>query len=267
MYKKLSIIMIFCVACIQLQAQDTASVIRDFNKVLSFSQQPFVHYNSFTKMQATPVLQAEDTLSTKGEFYKNGANYYYSNGQEEIFMQDTFMIQFNHTRRSIWISKSDASKMNALPLNNKEMQSFLRGKYTIQKTGVNASNDKIRFETKEDSDKNSSVTVNIQIEYERKTYIPRILEMNAAMKKPVDEEMLGQIQEETGDIKTAVVKEGTDMFIVRNQGVKISFENISFNKDKAVQMPVWKDRLTYDIMTKEFLAKGIYNDYEITKTF
>jgi hypothetical protein len=49
--------------------------------------------------------------------------------------------------------------------------------------------------------------------------------------------------------------------------VSTVFLGIDTTREKAMQMPSWKDKLTYDPAGGEIIGKGIYKEYEVTKTF
>jgi hypothetical protein len=255
---------------VNVNAQDTSAMLKEFNKVMSFSVQPYVHYTAFTKMEASPLLQPEDTMSTRGEFYKNETNLYYSNQKEEMYMEDSFFIQINHDRKSIWISKVDVEtkdKMNILPLSSKNMQELFRKNYTISKTAVNEQTSRLNFETKQYFDSISVVLVNIGLQYSGKNFIPQLLEMNVSMKQKITDEQLEQFKTQGTDIRKAIQTIDSSNYFVRSQRVTVIFEAVNNLKEKAMQMPSWKEKINYNITENEFSGKGIYIDYEITKTF
>jgi hypothetical protein len=221
-------------------------------------------------MEASPVLQAEDTLSIKGEFYKNGTNLYYSNEKEEMYMEDSFLIQVNHIKKSIWISKVDvASKenMNLLPLNKKEMEDLFRKKYVISKTTLSSATEELNFAATQFFDSISMVVVNIALDYSGKTFLPALLKMNVKMKQVLEEEQVAQLKNEGKNAAKALEKIGDRDYLVRNQGVTVSFIDIDNSKEKAMQIPQWQEKINYDKETNEFKGKGTYSDYEIVKTF
>lgn len=256
------------VAFSSVTAQDTAAMIKDFNKVMSFAVAPYLYYSSSTSVKASPVMQKEDTLNMKGVFYKYGNELFYKNEQEEMYLEDSFFIEVNHERKTIWISKVNVAtkdKMNALPLSNKELQSLFRKKFTISKEKLDEDHDQLNFESKQYYDSVSMVLVNIALKYSGKTYIPDLLQMNITMKQPIDDYQVQQLKE--ADVKTAVQTIGSTRYFTRNQTVTIAFADISNSKEKAMQIPSWKEMLNYNGNGNEFSGKGNYNNYEITKTF
>jgi hypothetical protein len=260
---------LLCVAsAVRASAQDTARMLKDFNKVMSFSVAPYIHYRSLTSIQVTPVLQPEDTLTLRGEFYKNQDNMYYGNEKEEMFMQDSFYIQVSHERKTVWISKMNKEtkeKMNYLPLDNKQLQELFRKKFMISESEVNEQVRQLNFESKQYFDTMALVVVNIGLQYSGKNFIPQLLEMNVRMKQPVTQ---GQLEELNSNApKQNIEQVGATSYFVHSQKVTVQFADIDNTKEKALQMPTWKERLAYDEQSKEFTGKGGWSTYEITKTF
>jgi uncharacterized protein YoaH (UPF0181 family) len=254
----------------QARAQDTTAMLKEFNKVMSFSVQPYLYYTAITKMEASPIMQPEDTLSMQGEFYKNGTNLYYSNQQEEMFMEDSFFIQVNHDRKSIWISKVDMDtrdKMNVMPLSDKKVQELFRKRYTIRKTIINPETSHLNFETRQYFDSISVVIVNIGLQYSGKNFLPELMELNVNMKQQIPDEQIQMMKDQGTETGEAIQSIGNTNYLVRTQKVTVQFENIDNTKQKAMQMPSWKERLIFNEAAGEFSGKGIYSDYEITKTF
>jgi len=107
----LILLLVFCQPCFCQEKTDTAAMIKEFKKVMEFTRQPFVYVTTTTTVQSQPVLDAQDTLRTQGVFYKNETDLYYSTGQEEMYLQDSLLVQVNHDRKTIWISRNDAKKL------------------------------------------------------------------------------------------------------------------------------------------------------------
>jgi len=269
-YKILVSTILVVIFTIGANAQDTTAMLKEFNKVMSFAVQPYMHYLAYTKMQATPVLQVQDTLSMKGEFYKNETDLYYSNEQEEMYIQDSFFIKVDKNKKTIWISKVDVStkdRMNLLPLKNKDLQALFRKKYTISKTVVDDNTEQLNFETKQYFDSISMVMMNVGLRYSGKNFLPQLLEMDVLMKQKLSDEQMTQMEMADAGAKNAVQRVGGDNYLMRTQKVTVTFEDVDNSKEKAVQIPSWKEKLNYNTVKNEFSGKGIYSDYEITKTF
>lgn len=262
--------MLFAIATLKANAQDTTAMLKEFSKVMSFSVQPYLHYTSITKMEASPVMQPQDTITIKGEFYKNETNLYLSNQKEDMFMEDSFFVQINHERKSIWISKVDMEtkeKMNILPLGNKDLQELFSKNYSISKMVIDERSSRLNFETKQYFDSVSVAVVNIDLQYSGKSFLPELLQMNVNMKQQIPDEQIQQLKDQGTDTRQLIQKIGNSNYLVRNQRVKVTFENIDNTKEKAMQIPSWKEKLNYNLIENEFSGKGVYSDYEVIKIF
>jgi hypothetical protein len=51
------------------------------------------------------------------------------------------------------------------------------------------------------------------------------------------------------------------------QTAAVDFGTIETTKQKAAEMPSWKDRLTYDPVSNIYKGKGPCSGYEVIKTF
>jgi hypothetical protein len=124
----------------------------------------------------------------------------------------------------------------------------------------------MNFESKQ-AEGQADLTTRIGLEYMAETHLPVTLDMELRIQQPASEEMLGALAAEGMDEKQWVVNIDNLKYIVRKQRVSISFMGIDNSKEKAGQMPGWKSRLAYDADNASFRGKGIYGEYEITKTF
>lgn len=273
MINPLKIITIILLASFTQNAQsqtaaETAKMADNFSKVMAFTQQPYLHYRTVTKMTALPVLEQKDTATLMGEFFKNRDDFYSNNGMEEVFIQDSFLVRVNHERKSIWISKVDiASKkrFDILPVNSKQLEALFLKNYAITSTILNDSISRMDFIAKQKDDKASSAT--IRLEYNIKKSLPTIIELKATLRQPADEAILATLNKEHID-STKLIKiiDGTS-FLVRTQQKHIAFEDIDNAPETATKMPSWKTVLEFDTANNEFVATASYKEYEVTQTF
>jgi hypothetical protein len=251
-------------------AEDTSALIREFSKVMSFTAQPYLYYSTTTKMSAEPVIESMDTLHVTGEFYKNNTEIYSSNKREEMYLQDSFMVEINNDRKTIWIRKVDVStkeNLNLLPLNTKEMLENFTKNYIIHKEKTAGGISRLNFEGRKPEYSTSATTTFISIEYSEKTWLPSLIEIVIEFKQPADEEMIEAIRAEGLD-ETKLVKTIAGVKQVwRKQVVRIDFTTIDHDKEKTAKIPSYKNKVDLDPNTMEFTGKGQYRDYEITKTF
>jgi hypothetical protein len=252
------------------QATDTAALILEYNKVMSFTAQPYIHYTTLTKLSANPVLQSQDTASLMGEFFKNNTDIYSNNVKEEMYMQDSLMVSISNDRKTIWLNKVDVDtkdRMNVITPFGKDIQEIMKRNYTISKSLPDENTSQIVFETRRPQTSAAVSNTRITILYDNKTYLPRNINIDISMKEPVDEETIAALKEEEVDEKKLVQEINGIKYLVRNQSMYIQFTEIKSDKDSVMQMPFYSSCLDYNVVTQEFTGKGKYKDYEVTKLF
>jgi len=261
---------LFCNSVYGQQNTDTATLIKDFTKIMSFTSQPYLYYTTTTKMSAEPVLESMDTLSMTGEFFKNNTEIYSSTRKEEMYLQDSLMIEINNDRKTIWVRKVDmATKMNLniLPVNTGEMLDKFRKDYVISKSTVSDGVSRLNFEERKQEHNTSATTTFVTVEYSEKTYLPQVIEILIELKQPADEQVIDAIKTEGLDESKLIKMVDGVKQLVRKQKVSIVFTSIDYGREKLAKMPSYKSNFEFDVRTQEFSGKGLYRDYEVTKTF
>lgn len=251
-------------------ARDTVLLIEEFEKVISFTAQPYLHYVTLTKLDANPVLQPQDTAHLKGEFYKNNTEIYSNNANEEMYLQDSLMVKINHDRKTIWINKVDASfkeKMNTMPVVTHEMQGMLIKNYTISGTRIDAVTSRIDFEPRRAEGSTSNTLTTIAITYHSQTYLPQSIVITINLKQPVDEEILAALKEQEAEEQKMVQEVEGIKYIMRRQSMQTTFIRIENEKEKMASLPLYTSCISYDKITAEYKGIGKYEAYEITKLF
>ena len=251
-------------------AADTAAMVNEFSKVIAFTAQPSLYFSTIIKTDAAPVLEPQDTLTSAGIFYKNNTELYYKNGQEAAYLQDSFFIQVNQNRKTIWINKVDVAskeKMNVLPLNDQKVQELFRKRYTIQQSVLNRGESRLYFVTRKKADSSTTITTSITLEYSHKDYLPKLMQMDIHMQQPLSDDLLDALKNDNIDDTKLIQIIGGEKYLVRTQKVSVVFSEINNTKQKAMQMPLWKDILDFRETEQEFTAKGVYEGYEVTKMF
>lgn len=250
--------------------RDTTAMVKDFNKVMSFAVQPYLYYTTVTRMDALPVLENQDTASIYGVFYKAETNLYYKNGHDEVYLQDSLLIQINDDQKTIWIRKVDMAtrdNLNISPLGNKKIQELFKKEYTIDKSVVNNKRVRMNFEAKKPVGDGGGITTQIGLEYQAENFQPLLMDIHINMQEPANDELLAALKTEgIEDPRLIQIIDG-NKYVIRKQQVSISFLDMDTSKEKAMQMPDWRSKLLYDTSKNDFAAKGIYSEYEITKTF
>jgi hypothetical protein len=268
--KILLLLLAFAVVKATAQDKDTTAMLKDFNKVMSFGAEPYLHYKAVTKISSSPVMQPEDTMTTNMEYYKNETNFYSGTQREELYIEDSLYIEVNHKRKTIWVSTvNDDIKKNMvkLPLKNKDWQALFKKNYTISQAAVNKTASKLNFKTVQKLDSLSQVVVNISLQYAAKNFMPQIMEMDVNARQAVTEETVQQLKNNDNNTSKLVQNIAGINYLVRNQKLTMEFSNLDNSKEKAMQMPTWKDKLDYNTATQVFTAKEKYSDYVVTKTF
>lgn len=251
-------------------ATDTAALILEYNKVMSFTAQPYIHYTTLTKLSANPVLQSQDTASLIGEFFKNNTDIYSNNVKEEMYMQDSLMVSISNDRKTIWLNKVDVEtkdRMNVITPFGKDVQEIMRRNYTISKSSQDENTSSIVFETRRPQTTEAVSNTRITIEYDSKSYLPRNINIDISMKEPADEETIAALKDEEVDEKKLVKEINGVKYLIRSQSMYIQFMAIKSDKANVMQMPSYNSCLDYNTVTQEFTGKGKYKDYEVTKLF
>ncbi len=252
------------------QASDTAALVKEFTKVMAFAVQPYLSYTTVTKMDAQPLLNDKDTISANGVFYKNNSTMYCNTTKDEMYVEDSVMVQINNVNKTIWISKVDtytSEKMNALPITTKKMLDIVRRNYTISKSKLEDGFSSIRFETRKSAHSNSTTSAAVVLEYSEQTQLPKSINIEMSMKQPANDEMITAIKNEGVDENKLLQNiEGVN-YIVTMQRINVQFSNIENTREKVAHIPSFTEKIEKDETTGEYIGKGIYQDYEITKTF
>ena len=248
---------------------DTVKLVNEYSKVMAFSLQPYLYYHISTKMSSLPVFSEQDTATLEGEYFKNQQDVYSNNGQEELFIQDSFLIRINQQRKTILINKVNiASKktMDVSPFDNRQLEQLFIKKFTITKSILKDSISRFDFVAKQQVGNNAAST-SVVLEYNTKNNLPAMMEVKARMQQPLDDDILLQLQREhISEDKLVQVIEGKS-YLVRTQQIHVAYSNISNAKEAVTKMPRWNSILDFDTASKEFTAKGVYKEYEITTTF
>lgn len=260
-------------AASKLSAQssaDTTALFKEFTKVMSFTSQPYLFYTTTTRMSAQPVLAVTDTATMQGEFYKNSTEIYSSTGREELYLQDSLMVEVNNERKTIWVRKVDIgtkNNLNVVPVNTKDMLARFKKNYKISKVKVSDEVSRIYFEQNKSPYSSTATNTVVSIEYSEKTMLPQLIEISVELKQPVNDEILEMLRTEGYDeAKLVKIIDGQKQ-LERMQKVSIVFNEIKNDKEKLEQMPLYKSGLRVDASTSDISGKGRYENYEITKTF
>lgn len=252
------------------QTADTAEILKEFTKVMAFASVPDLYYTTSTTISSEPVLTESDTLSIIGEFYKRDTEIYSGSSREEVYLQDSLLVEVNNERKSISLRRVDVStkvNLNLLPVANDELLKKFMKQYIISKSVAGPGIFRLYFEERKSPYSSSATTTSIAIEYSEKDYLPRLIEIVGLLKQPADETVMEALKAEEIDESKLVKQIDGAAVLVRKQKMSIVFNQIERDKSRFMQMPSYRSVVDYDAGSQEFTGKGRYKDYEITKTF
>lgn len=243
----LTIIVIGIASISYCQKADTLSLVSDLNKVMSFAVKPYLYYRTVIKNESIPVLQTTDTLTLHGLFYKNTTDIYYGTEHDEMYLIDSLLYRVNHPRKSVWISKVNVNSkenLDVLPLSKSLNKEALIKNYTIKRTVVDKNT--LRFDLS--PKRKSNTETFIVLEYDPKTDLPKLLQVEIRAKEPVDDEAITSLQSDSINVSSLIKEIDNKKFMVRTQRISVRFLEISNSKEKASQMPVFKEYASYEVI-------------------
>ncbi|MBN9384680.1 MAG: hypothetical protein J0H74_28255 [Chitinophagaceae bacterium] len=250
---------------------DTAAIIKEFNEVMTFSVQPYLHYSSVISLRSGPMTDTAVSGSIlHNEFYKVQDDLYYGNEQEEVFLQDSLMVRISHSRKTVLLTKVDMAtkkRMDVLPLKRTDMQRMLREHCTLSRLPDEGDTGRIMISTHEKRMSQGFTYSDMLVVYHRGSHLPVRMEMNMHLRNEENEQMTEALKANGFDVaKMTSVKDGRKSLDM-TRTASINFGEIEIVKEKAEQMPLWRDRVDYDGDTKTYNGKGRCEGYEVTKTF
>lgn len=269
----LSICIVLSSILFSQEIADTTRLENKFSSVMAFATAPYVYYTTITHIRSTPILQAQDTANLQGVFYKNLTDMYYNNGLEELYIQDSFLIEVNEDRKSIWVNKVDIAsktKMNSLLATNKQMQALFKEKYTSQKVRLSKQSSRLSFTSIQKKDSVLRSSTLIDIDYLTKELLPVSIDIQLNLQQPMTSDALVQLKEQysdNGQLDQLIQLINHHQYLVRMQKISLFFYDITLTKEKASKMPSWKDILEYDPGANAFTAKGVYKNFVVSQTF
>jgi len=254
------------------QAADTAAIIKTYSKVMAFTNEPYLHYTSLTKLAASPILQSEDTLSSQGDYYKKNTEMYMYSTTDEMYVQDSLMVQISHIRKTIWVSKIAATGKEqpiTAPSGTgvKDIQQLLQKKYIINQKDINKNTSSISFESHLKDDTSSKPYNAIVLYYDPVNNLPKSMLIVATMQQPATEEAILSLKDQEIDSSKLLKDINGLKYLVRTQQMEVVFSTIETGKDKVIAMPTYAACIAYNKASSEYEAIGKYKNYEVTKLF
>jgi hypothetical protein len=253
------------------RSADTAAVIREFNDVLAFAVQPYLHYTSTISLHTGPMISASDTGNMlHGNFYKYGDDLYYGTEHEEMFLQDSLMIRVDHHRKTISVSKVDVAtkkKMDLLPLKKMDRQRLLRDRYTISKMPEQGDTESIVIRSQPGRNMGQSAGAEMRMDYAKQGHLPFLLQVTMKVRERESPQVAGMMRTKGFDVGQMVEEQDGQRSLVMTQTARVCFLTLETTKEKAMQMPAWQEKISYDPVSGNYKGKGEWSGYEVVKTF
>jgi hypothetical protein len=251
--------------------RDTISVIRDFNDVMAFTVQPYVYFSSTTSLITGPMRNGRDSVTRlHGKFYKCGEDMYYGTEAEELFVQDSLMIQIDHHRKAIMIRRIDmATKKNIdlLPLKKPDLQKLLRGHYLIGETPAGGDTAVISIRSQPGMVLMQGRSSEMRVEFIKDTHLPLIMEVIMGIRQDGSEQTRNLLKKQGFNVEKMKDSLNGARFFVMNETAAVRFDEVAMTREQAMQMPLWTERLAYDRTAGQFRGTGDCAGYAVTKTF
>lgn len=159
------------------------------------------------------------------------------------------------------------NRINFLPVNSKQVEELFRKKYTITKQRLSGNASRFDLNDRQSTHASTGVATTMGLEFETESFSPLLMEIRMRMQQPVTDEAFNFMVNENPDSSKLLQTIDGINYLVRLQNIVVVFADINNTKEAAGKMPSWKQILDYDDSAKEFTARELYKDYEVTKTF
>lgn len=253
------------------RSTDTSAVIREFNDVMAFTVQPYLHYTSVTSLRTGPMTPLADTgRILQGSFYKYDDDLYYGSDQEEMYLQDSLMIKVDHLHKTIQVSKVDVAtkkNMDLLPLKKMDRQKLLRSHYTISKMPEEGDTESIVIRSLAARDVGQSGGQEMLMEYTKQGHLPLLMQITVRIREQATDQVEGMLKSSGFDVQQMREDLAGQQSLVMTQTASVRFGAMETTREAAMQMPLWKEKLSYDPVSGNYSGKGDYSGYRIIKTF
>lgn len=262
-------VMVFIFLCLRVSAQSQDELIKEFNKVMSFSAGEFVHFKMQSKARANAVIEARDTLMQFLEYTKKGDDIYFKGAENESLLQDSFLIQIDNVKKSIWFSKVEvATKKNIslMPLDNENVRELFTKKYLLKKDTLEKGLVQLTVKPVEEySQAGNGFT--FKLVYYEKNLVPKTMEILLTSAQKISEEEISAL--EAGGISTKGIIAQRDgfNFLEREQSMIYIFSDIQSGTQANLEIPKWTEFLRVNADFSEVVGLGKFSEYDVVKTF
>lgn len=267
----LYILLLTTQCCFCQKKRDTTAMIAEFNKVMEFAVQPNLYYTGNTSLHTTPAIRTTNgDLMLHNTFYKVKEDLFYGNEQEDVYLQDSFLITVNRLRKTIQVNKVDvASKtnMNLLPLKKMNFQKILREHFTISKEKRQGDTLELSISSLEKNLAQGMGQTEMKVLFSAHSFLPYAIEMSIEVWQPASEQFLAILNNQAGLSENLVMVKDGIKYIKMTQTVALNFTQMDLSGEKALQMPSWKSCLGFNQAEQSFRGKDKYENYEVIQTF
>jgi hypothetical protein len=253
------------------RTSDTAAVIKELDAVMGFAVQPYVHYTSVMAMLTGPMLPPGDTgRIVHADFYKYKDDLCYRSEAQEVYLQDSLMVQVDHQHKVIQIGRVDVAtkkNMDLLPLKRKDRDRLLRNRYTITKLPDQGDTSAIVLKSQTGGTRENPIGTEVMMQYTKSGHLPLLMRLTVRQREPASAAMSAVLRTNGFDVQRMTEEAGGVRSLVMTQVASMRFGEVELTEEKAMGMPLWKERLSYDAASGEYRGKGSCSGYQIIKTF
>jgi hypothetical protein len=107
----------------------------------------------------------------------------------------------------------------------------------------------------------------MRVVYTQSLHMPVLMELSLDLQQPDSEQARDMLGRQGYDLEKMGREKKGRRILMMKETASIRFETIGVDKEKAVQMPLWTDKIAYEGGSGIFSGKGACEGYRIIKTF
>jgi hypothetical protein len=148
-----------------------------------------------------------------------------------------------------------------------DRQKFLRSHYTISKMPDEGDTESIVIRSQAARDVERSAGEEMLMEYTKEGHLPLLMQITMRLREPATDQVVNMLKSSGFDVQQMKEDLSGQQSLVMTQTALVRFGLMETTKEAALQMPLWKEKLSYDPVSGNYSAKGNYSGYKIIKTF
>lgn len=247
--------------------KDTLAWIEDVQKVMSFLDRPKVAYHADLRLSSTPVLDSQDTLASTADYFKDGSTFSYRSDIEEVYQEDSLLVEVNHQRKSIWLSRSGNGTAQSVSGGfGQKVRAMLAQRYSVQRE-QRGENTIVMTILPKVVNTASPYRSKMVLEYDRQSELPRRIDITISMEAQASDEMIEDFKARGVAVESMLREVNGDHYLVREQTMSLRFGKITELDSELQKAPKLAGRVKQNPATGAFMGVGTIQDYEITQTF